>query len=111
GGDAAEVERLLRAVRRAATGWRRSRHDAHLAAVARDVALVAAIDPLLERLRAGRTRPQRIYALGLRLATEGRQRGPVKLGIALLGLFPAERHRDLLLTLGRHEEFTLYAAV
>jgi hypothetical protein len=29
----------------------------------------------------------------------------------LLGLFPAQGHRDILLTLGQHEEFTLFAAV
>ncbi|WP_314588309.1 limonene hydroxylase [Paenibacillus terrigena] len=38
-------------------------------------------------------------------------RNVVKFGIALLGLFQNEQAKELLLTLGRHEEFTLYAAV
>ncbi|WP_152397480.1 limonene hydroxylase [Paenibacillus guangzhouensis] len=38
-------------------------------------------------------------------------RNVVKFGIALLGLFQNEQVKELLLTLGRHEEFTLYSAV
>ncbi|MFD1079345.1 hypothetical protein [Longispora fulva] len=47
----------------------------------------------------------------MRLASRSSRREPVKLGLALMGLFPVVRHRDLLFTLGRHEEFTLFAAV
>lgn len=70
------------------------------------------VDPLLERIRgdnsvhAGRLR---IFAHWL--ATQAPDREPVKLGIALLGLFADNEDRDLFLTLGRHEELTLYAAV
>ncbi|QQZ63248.1 limonene hydroxylase [Paenibacillus sonchi] len=45
------------------------------------------------------------------LAEHAAHRNAVKFGIAMLGLFQNEQEKDLLLTLGRHEEFTLYAAV
>lgn len=52
-----------------------------------------------------------IRELGRRLAREGQHREPVKLGISLLGLISDNADRELLLTLGRHEEFTLYCAI
>ncbi|MDR6688253.1 hypothetical protein J2Y41_003839 [Arthrobacter sp. 1088] len=52
-----------------------------------------------------------IRQLGRRLVREGQHREPVKLGIALLGLIGDNADRELLLTLGRHEEFTLYCAI
>jgi hypothetical protein len=45
------------------------------------------------------------------LATEAPDRGAVKFGLALLGHCGDFRDEEILLTLGRHEEFTLYAAV
>ncbi|MFD2661873.1 limonene hydroxylase [Paenibacillus thailandensis] len=45
------------------------------------------------------------------LSENGAHRNAVKFGIALLGLFQNEQAKELLLTLGKHEEFTLYAAV
>ncbi|MNO79640.1 hypothetical protein D3C76_708170 [compost metagenome] len=45
------------------------------------------------------------------MAEHAAHRNVVKFGIAMLGLFQNEQEKDLLLTLGRHEEFTLYAAV
>jgi hypothetical protein len=54
---------------------------------------------------------ERLHAIALWLATRAADREPVKAGIALLGLFQDGEARDLLLTLGRHEEFTLFAAV
>ena len=45
------------------------------------------------------------------LASQSRARNAVKLGIALLGLVKGADNRDLLMTLGRHEEFTLFSAV
>ncbi|MFB9324423.1 limonene hydroxylase [Paenibacillus aurantiacus] len=44
-------------------------------------------------------------------AEHAADRNVVKFGIALLGLYRNENVRDLLLTLGSHDEFTLYAAV
>lgn len=52
-----------------------------------------------------------IRELGRRLVRHGRHREPVKLGISLLGLLTDDLDRKLLLTVGRHEEFTLYSAI
>lgn len=69
------------------------------------------VDPLLQKVRRSALPPSKLRELGVRLATEGRHREPVKLGIALIGLAVPGRDRDLLMTLGRHDEFTLYSAV
>jgi len=49
--------------------------------------------------------------LAVRLATESADRGPVKLGLALLGALQLREHVDTAITLGTHDEFTLFAAV
>jgi hypothetical protein len=54
---------------------------------------------------------ERIHAIAHWLATRAADREPVKCAIALLGVFSGGHDRDLLLTLGRHDEFTLFAAV
>jgi hypothetical protein len=45
------------------------------------------------------------------LATKSAHRNPVKLGIALLGIFQCDDQLDVLYTLGKHDEFTLYSVV
>jgi hypothetical protein len=45
------------------------------------------------------------------LATNAPDREPVKIAIAILGVTSADQDLALLRTLGKHEEFTLYAAV
>jgi hypothetical protein len=40
----------------------------------------------------------------------GRHVEPVKAGIALLGVSGSGQDRELMLTLGRHEDFTLFCA-
>ena len=45
------------------------------------------------------------------LAREAPDREPVKFAVALLGITGGREQRDLLMTLGRHEEMTLYVAV
>jgi len=52
-----------------------------------------------------------IHEIGRRIAVTGRHPEPVKTGIALLGISGGQEDTDLLLTLGRHEELTLYCAV
>ena len=54
---------------------------------------------------------KRIHTIAQWLATGAADREPVKCAIALLGVFPGGHDRDLLLTLGRHEDFTLFVAV
>jgi hypothetical protein len=84
-------------------------------------------DRLYERLRAGtalaiadelagavsRSALRRAGVAGLarRLVMSGRHAEPVKAGVALLGVSGSGQDRELLLTLGRHEEFTLFCAV
>jgi len=71
------------------------------------------VDTLLERIVRSPLPPAGVYELGRRLATSSRHREPVKIGIALLGVVQAADGdaQELLATLGRHEEFTLYSAV
>lgn len=69
------------------------------------------IDPVLSAIRSDP--PPYLdgtYKIAMWLATQSPDREPVKFGIALLGIFN-EVPSDLLLALGRHDEFTLYAAV
>lgn len=75
---------------------------------------VGLADPLLEALRESHaSQPlDRLRDLARWLATQAPDREPVKIGMAILGLFGEEdEDRDLFLTLGRHEELTLFAAV
>ncbi|GFZ96400.1 hypothetical protein GCM10008018_48450 [Paenibacillus marchantiophytorum] len=70
------------------------------------------IDAVLEELRKHPgVNPEHVFSEGKWLAENGAHRNVVKFGIALLGLFQNEHVKELLLTLGKHEEFTLYATV
>lgn len=72
---------------------------------------LALVDPFLERLTSRRdVDAGRLGALAEWLARNAADREPVKWAIAVLGVVSTES-QDLLMTLGRHEEFTLYAAV
>lgn len=55
--------------------------------------------------------PGPLFEEALWLAEHGAHRNVVKFGIALLGLYHNESVKELLMTLGRHDEFTLYAVV
>ncbi|MGQ3481672.1 limonene hydroxylase [Paenibacillus sp. TY11] len=70
------------------------------------------IDPLLDAVRQHPAiQPDRLYEEARWLAEHGAHRNVVKIGIALLGLLETEQHHKLILTLAKHDEFTLYAAV
>lgn len=70
------------------------------------------IDVIIEEIcRYSGMKPQAVFLEAKWLAEYGAHRNPVKLGIALLGLFQNEDSKELLLTLGKHDEFTLYTAV
>ena len=73
--------------------------------------LLSVVDPLLEQIVASDLPPAGIEALGRTLALTSGTRNAVKLGIALIGIVPGSSDRELLMTLGRHDEFTLYAAI
>ncbi|MGL6251986.1 MAG: hypothetical protein ACRC3F_13760 [Billgrantia desiderata] len=105
---AAAVLRALRTLTQKAT----SKNAAALYATLCKHATLEYIDPLLAAVMGDeRLKPERLHAIAQWLVTHAPDREPVKVGVALLGLFRAEEDRDLLLTLGRHEEFTLYVAV
>jgi hypothetical protein len=69
------------------------------------------LDPLISRIYDAGFRRGEIRDLALGLATRSSDRTPVKVGITLLGLCATIEDRDILLSLGRHEEFTHYAGV
>ncbi|WP_237691074.1 hypothetical protein [Paenibacillus caui] len=70
------------------------------------------IDDILDELRKQPgIQPGAIFHEAKWMVENAAHRNVVKFGIALLGLFQNEQMKELLLTLGRHDEFTLYAAV
>jgi len=77
-----------------------------------DNKVLGLIDALLDSLSASRAlHPERLRALARWLAKESPDREAVKVGMALLGRLQPPRDTALLVTLGLHDEFTLYAAV
>jgi hypothetical protein len=103
-----EVLEALRALTRKATGERAAAFYGLLA----DGTAIEYVDHLLSNVIGDdRLPPDRIREVARWIATGAPDREAVKIGIALLGLYRDELDRELLLTLGRHEEFTLYAAV
>lgn len=78
---------------------------------ARSGPVLPALEETTARLRAcASVEPARLEALALWLARRAPDREPVKLALALLGLAPGDRHRDLMLLFGAHDEFTRVAA-
>lgn len=72
---------------------------------------VSMIDSAIEALLAKqRINYQRLFELAHSFATEAPDRGPVKFGLAILGLFQAD-NEELFQTIGCHDEFTLFCAV
>jgi len=70
------------------------------------------IDTMLTRLRrTGRLPKGRLRLLALWLVRLASDRNPVKVGIALLNVAGTAQDVDLLMEVGRHDEFTLYAVV
>jgi hypothetical protein len=69
------------------------------------------VDPFIEKLRGAELEADRVHSLAVWLAMKSADREPVKTGIALLGLVSEPSDEQLLLTLGQHEEFTLFSAV
>lgn len=84
---------------------------AHFHDLAAQADVPSIVDDFLERsARAGLDRSA-TAALARRIARESPDPAPVKLAIALLGISGDPDDRPLLLTLGRYEELTEYAAV
>src|SRR5882757_3872902 len=68
------------------------------------------VDVLLPRIANSAIDPAHVFALAQWLTTKSPDRGPLKFGIAFSGLFTASPVAPLL-SLARHDEFTLYAVV
>ena len=69
------------------------------------------VDPLIASLTQRPVNTEGLHDLGVWLATTSPDREPVKLGIAFLGVSKLGDAIGVVRLLGRHEEFTLYAAV
>ena len=69
------------------------------------------VDPLLEQLAGHGVDRAAAHRVGHWLATTGTRRGPVKIGIAVLGASGVGPDLEVVRTLGAHDEFTLFAAV
>jgi len=111
GGDADAAKRvsdlIIRIARRNA-----AKDRVELYRVLSEDAVLDYIDTALEQVvKAGIPAQPHLHALARFLATNSPDRGPVKLGIALLGLVADPDDKAVVLVLGHHEEFTLYSAV
>ncbi|KPV58025.1 limonene hydroxylase [Paenibacillus sp. A3] len=109
--ETAKVQALVQLlVKQSRSPGSKTRRATYLKLMQEDV--LSVIDPLLESLREhpGVVIPN-LYQEAEWFARYGAHRNVVKLGIALLGQFETERHRELVVTLGKHDEFTLYSAV
>lgn len=71
---------------------------------------LATVDPLISHLSRMNVPRDAMRTEALRLACESSKRELVKVGMALLGQSGEPSDADILLTLGRHEEFTFFAA-
>jgi hypothetical protein len=73
--------------------------------------VLSIVDRVVERVASPRANRSGVHQLGRWLATTGVDRGAVKMGVALLGATGLDQDVDVVRVLGRHDEFTLYAAV
>lgn len=105
---AKRVARLIRDIAR--NGDRRA--EAALVDSLGDEFILSIIDDVIAILAESRVPVDpHLHVLALNLCTHTRRRGAVKLGLALLGVLAITKHEPIVQTLGRHDEFTLYAAV
>ncbi|SFB53623.1 hypothetical protein SAMN05216312_11225 [Cohnella sp. OV330] len=106
-GVAKELTRLLARLSRDRNV--RNRRAAYLALMREES--LDAISPALQALhKLPGLNAGNLYEEALWMARHSVHRNVVKFGLALLSQYGSERHRELTFTLGKHEEFTLYAA-
>lgn len=110
--EAADASRKILESFRALTSKANDDHAESLYSLLKEHSALAYADPFLEAVVADDVLDlDRLHTIARWLATSAADREPIKCAIALLGVFQGGEDRDLLLTLGRHEEFTLFAAV
>lgn len=75
--------------------------------------MLGVVDPLLKQVKEHfeQVDRQRVAAVGRYFATRAGHREAVKFGIALLGVAGTRDDGDVLMKLGSHDEFTIFAAV
>ncbi|WP_337058510.1 hypothetical protein [Pseudomonas sp. USHLN015] len=89
-----------------------TRNMARLYQMVADGSVLGFIDQLVERLQQRPGLPRaRLHALALWLARSSPDRGAVKFALALLGVLDSGSQRELFMTFGQHEEFTLFATI
>lgn len=109
GQETEKAERLAAAIASAAERPKKKQLRAlYDQASASDV--LSILDPTIEALVALRPSTAAVSRLATWLASQSPDRGPIKVGIALLGITGAP-DGSLLHELGAHEEFTLYTVV
>jgi hypothetical protein len=69
------------------------------------------LEPFVRQVSASGLPRRKVRSVALRLVTESTNRLPVKVGIALLGICARRQDEAMLLTIGRHPEFTDYAGM
>jgi hypothetical protein len=69
------------------------------------------LEPFVRQVSASGLPRRKVRSVALRLVTESSNRLPVKVGIALLGICARRQDEAMLLTIGRHPEFTDYAGM
>ena len=112
-GDITVVEQFVEVIAAAS----RAPNDAVyqiLTSLSASAGIVAYADPLMDSFSDPQDvgmDPDGARAVGLHLARLSTEIEAVKLGMLLLGSFGAEEDEDILLSLGRHEEFTLYTTI
>jgi hypothetical protein len=79
--------------------------------ILRNEDVLSNIDAVIERLARDRELLVAIAPHARWLVTEARHRGPLKFGIALLGVSGEPGDAELVKELARHDEFTLYCSV
>ena len=110
GSDAEEVARRIVAATRALSEKASNDRAAALYTLLMDYPALQFTDALLP-LIVETTHLDRVQRVARWLAKKAPDREPVKAAIAILGVVSRGEDRELLLTLGRHEEFTLFSAV
>ena len=112
GADTADNARKILDSFRALTKKADDERAESLYSLLREHSALGYVDHLLEAVVADDDLDaERLHTVASWLATGAADREPIKYAIALLGVFQGGGDRDLLLTLGRHEEFTLFASV
>lgn len=112
GADAADSAKTILDSFRALTKKANDDRARSLYLLLKEQSALGCVDHLLEAVVADDDLDtERLHTIARWLATGAADREPIKYAIALLGVFQGGEDRDLLLTLGRHEEFTLFASV